>query len=146
MRQIGKQICVPQIYFFFYCALAAGISPTSARNLVNFPNFCSKLHQRWSNCRLVVAQMSYRLKREGASSNIADNSLINLWLSNNYTFITWEDSREVNSSALTQPWAVYFWIRNRAKSRNIRSTSLPHLFEPSWGLLALGCFCTDRAL
>ena len=79
--------------------------------------------------------MSYRLKREGASSNIAENSLINLWLSNNDTFITWEDSREVNSSALTQPWAVYFWIRNRAKSRNIRSTNLPHLFEPSYSLI-----------
>ena len=35
--------------------------------------------------------MSYRLKREDASSNIAENSLINLWLSNNDTFITWED-------------------------------------------------------
>ena len=117
---------------------------TSARNLVNFPNFCSMLNQWWSNCRLVVAQMSHRLKREGASSNIAENSFINLWLSSNDTFITWEDSREVNLSALTHPWAVHFWIRNRAKSRNVRSTYLPYLLEPSWGLLVLGCFSTDR--
>ena len=136
--------CSPDMFFPFIGAWAAGISPTSARNLVNFPNFCSMLNQWWSNCRLVVAQMSHRLKREGASSNIAENSFINLWLSSNDTFITWEDSREVNLSALTHPWAVHFWIRNRAKSRNVRSTYLPYLLEPSWGLLVLGCFSTDR--
>ena len=136
--------CSPDMFIPFIGAWAAGISPTSARNLVNFPNFSSMLNQWWSNCRLVVAQMSHRLKREGASSNIAENSFINLWLSSNDTFITWEDSREVNLSALTHPWAVHFWIRNRAKSRNVRSTYLPYLLEPSWGLLVLGCFSTDR--
>ena len=129
------------MFFPFIGAWATGISPTSARNLVNFPNFCSMLNQWWSNCRLVVAQMSYSLKREGASSNIGENSFINLCLSNNYTFITWEDSREVNLSALTHPWAVHFWIWNRA---NVQSTYLPYLLEPSWGLLVLGCFSTDR--
>ena len=134
----------PRYVFSFTGAWAAGISPTYARNLVNFPRICSMLNQWWSNCRLVVAQMSYSLKREGASSNIGENSFINLFLSNNDTFITWEDSREVNLSALTHPWAVHFWIRNRAKSRNVQSTYLPYLLEPSWGLLVLGCFSTDR--